>query len=55
MHARLEGGADHLAFDGNVVPGDFTRITGDGGIEVALSDPAVLAEIAGADGIYVPP
>ena len=54
VHARLEGGADHIAFDGNVVPGDFTRISGDGGIELALSDPAVLAEIAGANGVYVP-
>jgi hypothetical protein len=54
IHARLEGGADHLAFDGNVVPGDFTKITGDGSIDVALSDPGVLTEIAGANGIYVP-
>lgn len=54
IHARLEGGEDHLAFDGNVVPGDFTKISGDGGIDVAMSDPSVLAEFAGADGIYVP-
>ena len=54
VHARLEGGADRIAFDGNVVPGDFTKIGGNGDVEVALSDPSVLAEIAGADGVYVP-
>jgi len=54
IHARLEGGADRIAFDGNVVPGDFTRIGGNGSVEMVLSDPGVLAEIAGADGIYVP-
>ncbi|MEO7223929.1 MAG: AsmA family protein, partial [Devosia sp.] len=54
VQARLEGGEDHLAFNGNVVPGDYTEISGDGGMEVALSDPGVLAEIAGADGIYIP-
>jgi hypothetical protein len=54
VHARLEGGADHIAFDGNVVPGDFTKITGDGAVEVALSDPMALAKIAGAGGVYVP-
>ena len=54
IHARLEGGADRIAFDGNVVPGDFTRIGGNGSIEMVLSDPGILAEIAGADGIYVP-
>jgi hypothetical protein len=54
IHARLEGGADHIAFDGNVVAGDFTKISGDGAVEVALGDPSVLAEIAGADGVFVP-
>ena len=54
IHGRLEGGVDRLAFDGNVVPGDFTSITGSGTIEAALSDPGVLAEIAGAGGVYVP-
>ncbi len=54
IHARLEGGADRIAFDGNVVPGDFTRIGGNGSVEMVLSDPGILAEIAGADGIYVP-
>jgi hypothetical protein len=54
VHARLEGGTDHLAFDGNVVAGDFTRLTGDGTIDVALSDPSVVAEIAGAEGVYLP-
>lgn len=54
VHARLEGGDDVLAFDGNVITGDFTKISGAGTIDVALSDPTVLAELAGADGIYVP-
>ncbi len=54
IHARLEGGADRIAFDGNVVPGDFTRIGGNGSVEMVLSDPGILAEIAGAEGIYVP-
>jgi hypothetical protein len=54
IHARLEGGADHIAFAGNVVPGDFTKITGDGDVEVAVSDPSVLAEVAGAGGVFVP-
>lgn len=55
VHARLEGGADHIAFDGNIVTGDFTRITGDGGVELALTDPGVLVDMAGADGVFLPP
>lgn len=54
IHARLEGGADRISFDGNVVPGDFTQIGGTGTVDVALSDPSVIAEIAGADGVYLP-
>lgn len=54
VHARLEGGDDHLAFDGNVVAGDFTQISGGGTIDVALSEPGVLAQIAGGDGLYLP-
>ncbi|MEO6014927.1 MAG: AsmA family protein [Devosia sp.] len=55
LHARLEGGADHIEFAGNVVPGDFSKITGGGTLDVALADPAVLAETLGAGGIYLPP
>jgi hypothetical protein len=55
VHARLAGGADHIAFDGNVVAGDFSRITGDGTVEAALGDPAALVALAGAGGIHVPP
>jgi hypothetical protein len=55
VHARLQGGAEHLAFDGNVVPGDFTAISGSGTLDLALSDPSGLAQMAGAGGIYVPP
>jgi hypothetical protein len=55
VHARLAGGEDHIAFDGNVVPGDFTSISGVGTVDVALADPAALAEAVGAGGIHVPP
>jgi len=55
VHARLEGGADHIAFDGNVVPGDFTRITGDGTIAAALADPTALVALMGGAGLHVPP
>ncbi len=54
LHARLEGGADYIGFDGNVVPGDFTNITGDGALGVALAEPAPLVEALGAGGLYVP-
>jgi hypothetical protein len=53
-HAMLEGGDDHIGFDGNVVPGDFTRISGNGSVDVKLSDPTVVAEALGAGGIYIP-
>lgn len=55
VEARLEGGGDHVAFDGAVVPGDFTHIAGAGTIDLALGDPAALARWLGAEGIYVPP
>jgi hypothetical protein len=54
VHARLAGGDDHLAFSGNVVAGDFTRFTGDGTIEMSLSDPAFVARLAEAEGVHVP-
>ena len=47
-HVTLEGGEDHLDFAGNVVPGDFTKITGDGTLDVALTDPSVLGDLLGA-------
>lgn len=53
--ARLEGGADRLTFGGNVVPGDFTSISGSGTVEAALSDAAPLADVLGVAGVYVPP
>ncbi len=55
VHARLAGGADAIAFDGNIVPGDFTRVTGDGTLAAALADPSALVEALGAGGIHVPP
>ncbi len=53
-HVSLSGGDDHITFLGNVVPGDFTKITGDGDIDAKLSDPTGLIEALGAGGIYVP-
>ena len=54
-HVALTGGDDHIQFDGDVVPGDFTKISGTGALDVKLSDPAILAEALGAGGIYLPP
>jgi hypothetical protein len=54
LHAVLRGGDDHLGFDGNVVPGDFTKITGDGDLDVALSDPGSLVAALGGEGVYLP-
>ncbi len=54
-HVRLEGGDDSIVFTGDVVPGDFTRIAGQGDIEATLTDPSALVDAAGAGGIYVPP
>ena len=54
-HAELGNGTDRLAFAGNVVPGDFTSVTGSGDLEATLSDPTALAEALGAGGLYLPP
>ncbi|MBN9306866.1 MAG: hypothetical protein BGO82_05810 [Devosia sp. 67-54] len=54
-HVRLAGGDDHISFDGNVIPGDFTRISGTGGLDVKLGDPQLVAELLGAGGVYLPP
>ena len=51
---RIDGGDDHVAFDGNVIPGDFTRIEGNGALDVKLSEPSIVAEAFGAGGIYLP-
>jgi hypothetical protein len=53
-HVRIEGGEDHLAFDGNVLPGDFTRIEGNGALDVKQAEPGIVAEAFGAGGIYLP-
>lgn len=53
-HVALDGGDDSLVFDGNVVPGDFTRISGNGTLIAALSDPSVLVGLLGGEGVYVP-
>ena len=53
-HVALDGGDDRLVFDGNVVPGDFTRISGNGTLTAALSDPSVLVGLLGGEGVHVP-
>lgn len=54
-HLLLADGHDQLSFAGNVVPGDFSSISGSGDIDVALSDPSALAEQLGLGGLYLPP
>jgi uncharacterized protein involved in outer membrane biogenesis len=54
-HVTLAGGDDHISFDGNVIAGDFTRISGTGALDVKLADPAVVAQMLGAGGLYLPP
>jgi len=54
-HLSLVGGDDHVTFDGNLVPGDFSKIGGTGALDVKLSDPAIVAEALGAGGLYLPP
>lgn len=54
-HLALVGGDDHVTFDGNVIPGDYTRISGTGALDVKLSEPAIAAEAVGAGGLYLPP
>lgn len=51
---RLEGGGDHLAFNGDVVTGDFTKLTGEGDLDVKLADPSGLVAALGSGGVYLP-
>lgn len=53
-HVTLAGGDDQIAFDGNVLPGDFTQINGSGQLEAKLSDPGPIATALGAGGLYLP-
>ncbi|HEX4297203.1 MAG TPA: AsmA-like C-terminal region-containing protein, partial [Devosia sp.] len=53
-HLRLESGDDHLAFDGDVIPGDFSKIAGTGNIEARIADPSPLLATLGAGGLYLP-
>ena len=53
--ATLAGGDDHITFQGNVTPGDYTKISGTGELDVKLGDPGVVAEAFGAGGLYLPP
>lgn len=54
-HVSLTGGGDRIAFDGNVVPGDFSKVTGDGALEMALTDPSVVSDLLGVGGLHIPP
>jgi hypothetical protein len=54
-NATLAGGDDHITFQGNVTPGDYTKISGTGQLDVKLGDPGVVAEAFGAGGLYLPP
>jgi hypothetical protein len=54
-NATLAGGDDHITFQGNVTPGDYTRISGTGQLDVKLGDPGVVAAALGAGGLYLPP
>ena len=51
----LAGGGDSLLLDGHLTPGDLTTVTGDGKLQVALSDTSALAADAGLAGLYTPP
>src|SRR6185312_1422059 len=51
----LAGGGDSLLLDGRLTPGDLTTVTGDGKLQVALSDTSALAADAGLAGLYTPP
>lgn len=50
----LEGGGDSVVFAGTVDVADDERWTGNGILNVALSDPTPLAERLGASGLYLP-
>lgn len=51
---RIEGGEDSLAFAGNVFLSEPDGFSGNGAIKATLSDPSVLAALAGAGGVHVP-
>jgi hypothetical protein len=53
-HVTLAGGEDQISFDGNVLPGDFTKISGDGQLEAKIGDPGPVAVALGAGGLYLP-
>ncbi|HVY52729.1 MAG TPA: AsmA family protein [Devosia sp.] len=53
-HVTVAGGGDHITFDGNVRPGDFSKISGNGQLEAKIADPGPIATALGAEGLYVP-
>ncbi|MDB5505503.1 MAG: hypothetical protein JWR75_141 [Devosia sp.] len=50
-----EGGGDRIVFDGSVDLANPDRLTGEGSMELALSDASGVADVVGAPGIYVAP
>lgn len=53
-HVVLSSGQDHINYDGSVVPGDFTRISGTGALDAAIGDPSGLVDVLGMGGVYLP-
>ena len=51
---RIEGGADSIAFSGNVIVTNPARLTGNGSLRAALSDPSGLVAQLGAEGLDLP-
>lgn len=52
---RVNGGGESLAFAGNVVSNDLRRVSGNGNLQVALSDYAGVVETLGSSGLWLPP
>ena len=52
---RIEGGRDSLGFSGNIVAGNLVSASGNGALQISLSEPRALAHGFGATGISLPP
>lgn len=50
----IGGSGDELDFSGNLIVSDPGRLRGKGKVNFTLSDGSLLAELAGAGGVYVP-
>jgi uncharacterized protein involved in outer membrane biogenesis len=51
----VDGGGDSIGFDGTIVPGDLSAVSGNGRLQLALSDTSPFAAEAGIAGITAPP